>query len=150
MNFNNFPKSSPGASGSNDYNNFGFGGLNNSHSFNNQSQGLNLSDYSSLLSEFSSEVDLDTNAFLQDILSSAGVGPIQKSANSGRQLPGYDDWLNGGVGLGFNANQLSEVGLGPDSRSSSTKSMSSGSDSLPSPASQPNDGFTSQRVLVAN
>merc|ERR1719495_445036 len=98
MNFNNFPKSSPGASGSNDYN-FGFGGLNNSHSFNNQSQGLNLSDYSSLLSEFSSEVDLDTNAFLQDILSSAGVGPIQKSANSGRQVPGYDDWLNHGVGL---------------------------------------------------
>jgi len=151
MNFNNFPKSltSPGGNGSNDYN-FGFGGLNNSHSFNNQSAGINLSDYSSLLSEFSSEVDLDTNAFLQDILSSAGVGPIQKSANSGRQLPGYDDWLNSGVGLGFNANQLSDVGLGPDSRSSSTKSMSSGSDSLPSPANQANDGFNSQRVLVAN
>ena len=165
MNYNNFPKS-PGSSmpmSNNDYG-YGFGGssLNSSaggnSSYNNQQQ----SDYSSLLSEFSStDFDLDTNAFLQDILTSAGVGGGQnpKSLSSSRQnsgsgsVSGYDDWLGGsGASLGFTTE--SSMGLGPESRSSSTKSMSSGSDSLPSPpthSAQPStEGFINPRVLVAN
>lgn len=158
MNFNSCHKSltSPGSgsgSGSGDYG-FGFGGLNASSS----SSHYNQSDYSSLLSEFSNDFDLDTNAFLQDILTSAGVGdrpnPKSSSVSGSRQNSGYDDWLSGGTlsGLGFNANQLSDSILGPESRSSSTKSMSSGSgsDSLPSPPNQQNDGFSNPRVLVAN
>ena len=156
INFNNCQKSmtSPGsASGSSSDYGFGFGGLNTSSS----SSHYNQSDYSSLLSEFSNDFDLDTNAFLQDILTSAGVGdnPSSNSSSSmpaARQSNGYDDWLGGGMGLGFNANQLSDSILGPESRSSSTKSMSSGSgsDSLPSPPNQQNDGFSNPRVLVAN
>ena len=168
MNYNNFPKS-PGSMpmSNNDYG-YGFGagssGLNNmggNNSYNSQQQ----PDYSSLLSEFSStDFDLDTNAFLQDILTSAGVGGAQNpksgSMPSSRQNSGgsgYDDqdWLGSGVGLGlgFNANTMSDsLGLGPESRSSSTKSISSGSgsDSLPSPPTQGNEGFLNPRVLVAN
>jgi hypothetical protein len=172
MNFNNFPKSLTSPGGSSDYNNFGLGssGLNNSSSGGSfgGSGGLNLSDYSSLLDQWPDSVDQDTNAFLQDILSSAGVGgcstPAQaRPAGSGRGLLGggghYDDWVGGGGGLGgFNANHPAEQhsgGLGPESRSSSTKSMSSGSEhSLPSPpglqADGARDSFGIQRVLVAN
>ena len=156
MNFNNCHKSltSPGSvSGSGSDYGFGFVGLSSS-----ASSQYNQSDYSSLLSEFSNDFDLDTNAFLQDILTSAGVGdrpqPSSSSVSGSRQSAGYDDWLSGGTlsGLGFNANQLSDSILGPESRSSSTKSMSSGSgsDSLPSPPNQQNDGFSNPRVLVAN
>ena len=144
MNFNNCHKSltSPGSvSGSGSDYGFGFG-LTNSSQY--------QSDYSSLLSEFSNDFDLDTNAFLQDILTSAGVGdrPQPSSSSvSGRQSSGYDDWLSGGT-----LTQLSDDILGPESRSSSTKSMSSGSgsESLPSPPNQQNDGFSNPRVLVAN
>ena len=114
------------------------GGLSSSGSF--------AADYSSFLSEWS-DVDLDANAFLQDILSSAAA---PKSQNN-RQLNGYDDWLGPGVGLGLNANQFPDAQLGPDSRSSSTKSMSSGSESLPSSGQSSTEGFSQQqRVLVAN
>ena len=192
MNFNNFPKSlasqSCGTTGSNDYNNFGLnsGLTNGSNGFAN---GLNLSDYSSLLSDWPDSVnDQDTNAFLQDILSSAGVGgsvggaptTAKSSCTGGSRSSGllnnslntgssnsYDEWMNGGVGLGFNANHVSSSmnemtgsnGLGPESRSSSTKSMSSGSEhSLPSPPGLPQpdhgrngeNGFGIHRVLVAN
>merc|ERR550539_2320439 len=100
MNFNSCHKSltSPGSgSGSSDYG-FGFGGLNASSS----SSHYNQSDYSSLLSEFSNDFDVDTNAFLQDILTSAGVGdnhrpnPSSSSSSSvpaARQSNGYEDWL---------------------------------------------------------
>ena len=174
MNFNNFPKSlggQSGGTGSNDYNNFGLSsGLTNAS--NGFANGLNLSDYSSLLSDWPDSVDQDTNAFLQDILSSAGVGgsvggPTAKSTggrsglnNSLAGSSSYDEWMNGGVGLGFNANHASNEtgnGLGPESRSSSTKSMSSGSEhSLPSPpglqtdVGRNGDGFGIHRVLVAN
>ena len=176
MNFNNFPKSLASQSGgTNDYNNFGLnsGLTNGSNGFAN---GLNLSDYSSLLSDWPDSVDQDTNAFLQDILSSAGVGgsvgaPTAKSTTGGRSglnnslggASSYDEWMNGGVGLGFNANHVASNnetgsnGLGPESRSSSTKSMSSGSEhSLPSPPGLPQpdgrngDSFGIHRVLVAN
>ena len=177
MNFNNFPKSlvsQSSGTGSNDYNNFGLNsGLTNNTS-NGFANGLNLSDYSSLLSDWPDSVDQDTNAFLQDILSSAGVGgsvgaPTTKSTGGrsglNNSLAGgssYDEWMNGGVGLGFNANhasnETSNNGLGPESRSSSTKSMSSGSEhSLPSPpglqsadVGRNGDGFGIHRVLVAN
>jgi len=168
-NFNHFPKSQtspgggsqPSSAGSGPDYNFGFGpGLNNTTGgFNNTSAGINLSDYSSLLSDWPDSVDLDTNAFLQDILSSAGVGgsaPAPKSSNRSVLGSGYDEWVNDGVGLGFNANHLGDSGaLGPESRSSSTKSMSSGSEhSLPSPPglsdSRGNESFGSHRVLVAN
>ena len=172
-NFNNFPKSlaSPGGgSATSDYNNFGLGSSclsNASNGFSNSSSGLNLSDYSSLLSDWPDVNDLDTNAFLQDILSSAGVGgsgPAPKSTTRSQGLlqPSYDDWVGGSVGLsqGFNANHAGEaIGLGPESRSSSTKSMSSGSEhSLPSPPglggsegrSSSSENFGAHRVLVAN
>ena len=170
MNFNNFPKSlgsQSGGTGSNDYNNFGLNcGLTNAS--NGFANGLNLSDYSSLLSDWPDSVDQDTNAFLQDILSSAGVGgSVGATAKSTGGRGGlnntgtgsYDEWMNGGVGLGFNANHTGNEtgnGLGPESRSSSTKSMSSGSEhSLPSPPGlqadgRNGDGFGIHRVLVAN
>ena len=177
MNFNNFPKSltsqTGGTGGTNDYNNFG---LNSGLSNNGFANGLNLSDYSSLLTDWpdSTTSDQDTNAFLHDILSSAGVGGTmggggQQAKSMGGRMnnaslsvggSSYDEWMNGGVGLGFNANhalnETSSNGLGPESRSSSTKSMSSGSEhSLPSPPglqadARNGDGFGIQRVLVAN
>ena len=177
MNFNNFPKSlTSQTGGSNDYNNFGLNsGLSNNGS-NGFANGLNLSDYSSLLTDWpdSTTGDQDTNAFLHDILSSAGVGGTMgggggqaksiggRMNNASLSVGGnsYDEWMNGGVGLGFNANhalnETSSNGLGPESRSSSTKSMSSGSEhSLPSPPglqadARNGDGFGIQRVLVAN
>jgi len=177
MNFNNFPKSlTSQTGGSNDYNNFGLNsGLSNNGS-NGFANGLNLSDYSSLLTDWpdSTTGDQDTNAFLHDILSSAGVGgTIGGGGGQAKSIGGrmnnaslsvggnsYDEWMNGGVGLGFNANhalnETSSNGLGPESRSSSTKSMSSGSEhSLPSPPglqadARNGDGFGIQRVLVAN
>ena len=61
MNFNTFHKAGGNpSSGNNDFNNFGFGSLSSSTNFSNSQ-----SDYSSLLSEFSSDLDLDSNAFLQ-------------------------------------------------------------------------------------
>jgi hypothetical protein len=109
----------------------------------------NIADYSNLLSDWS-DMDLDANAFLQDILSSAGVGPTGGQKTGGRGLGGYDtDWIGGGTGISLNANQFPEGGLGPDSRSSSTKSMSSGSESMTPVTPQGSDGFN-QRVLVAN
>lgn len=151
FNFNNFPKSlnSPGSGiNSNDFS-FGHGGSCNQNQLSptpgssNQnllspSPALNLSDYSNLFSDWDNETE--TNAFLQDILCSAGA--VQK-----RQESGFDDWLSGTNAMGFNANK--EAGLGPESRSSSTKSMASVSDSLPTPPSSNSDGFN-QRVLVAN
>jgi len=168
-NYNNFPKS-PGSSshGLNSLNSLNDGfGFNNSFG-NNSSLGYgngssqSCNDYSSLLSEFSSDFDLDTNAFLQDILSNAGVGGQGGSTKTNnllgspvRQHSGYDDWgssLGVGNGLGYNANTINDTLLGPESRSSSTKSMSSGSESLPSPSqNQSNsEGFINPRVLVAN
>ena len=158
-NFNNFPKSPSG--GANDYNNFGLGSglnINSSGGFSSSNAGLSLSDYSSLLSDWPESCnDLDTNAFLQDILSSAGVSGSGPQATPKNQFSrGYDDWAS--AGLGFNANHGSEQGgLGPESRSSSTKSMSSGSEhSLPSPPGlqgegrEGREGFLQHRVLVAN
>ena len=158
-NFNNFPKSPSG--GANDYNNFGLGSglnINSSGGFSSSNAGLSLSDYSSLLSDWPESCnDLDTNAFLQDILSSAGVSGSGPAGTSKNQFSrGYDDWAS--AGLGFNANHGSEQGgLGPESRSSSTKSMSSGSEhSLPSPPGlqgegrEGREGFLQHRVLVAN
>ena len=154
MNYNNFPKSPGSNPSSNDFG-FGFGSSGMNNSLSSSSSNYNQSDYSSLLSEFSTDFDMDTNAFLQDILTSAGVGGGQppktgSMASSRQNSGGYDDWLTGGVGLGFNANSLNDSLLGPESRSSSTKSMSSGSESLPSPPSQSNEGFINPRVLVAN
>ena len=140
-NYNNFPKS-PGSSSLSNNDGFGFNNFGNNSSFG-SSYGNQPNDYSSLLSEFSSDFDLDTNAFLQDILSNAGVGQGQGPAKANNLLGspirqnsagGYDDWMsvgNVGNGLGYNANTLNDSLLGPDSRSSSTKSMSSGSESLP-------------------
>ena len=158
-NYNNFPKS-PGSSSLSNNDGFGFNNFGNNSSY--SSYGNQSNDYSSLLSEFSSDFDLDTNAFLQDILSNAGVGQGQGSVKTNNLLGspirqnnagGYDDWMGGGVGsgLGYNANTLNDSLLGPDSRSSSTKSMSSGSESLPSPSqNQSSEGFINPRVLVAN
>ena len=147
MNYTNFPKS---PSCNNDLV-YGFGNSNPSSTTNYQS------DYTSLLSEFSTDFDVDSNAFLQDILTTAGVGDRQSASKltsnmsaSRQNSEGYEDWLTGGVGLGFNVNSLGDSVLGPESRSSSTKSMSSGSDSLPSPQTQSNEGFLNPRVLVAN
>lgn len=151
FNFNNSPKSLTSPSGginSNDFN-FGMGGLYNQNQLSptpgsnnlnpSPTPGLNLSDYSNLFSDWDNETE--TNAFLQDILCSTGT--VQKP---GGQLSGFEDWISSSTPLGFNANQ--DQGLGPDSRSSSTKSMVSVTDSLPTPPSA-NEGF-SQRVLVAN
>lgn len=144
VNYNNYAKGNGGGNGD-----YGFGGYNNpSHGYNNHTNNINnIADYSNLLSDWS-DMDLDANAFLQDILSSAGVtGPSGGGVSGkGRGIGAFDtDWIGGGQGL--NANQFPEGGLGPESRSSSTKSMSSGSDSMA--AQQNSDGF-SQRVLVAN
>ena len=109
MNYNNFPKS-PGSNpmANNDYG-FGFGGnssnssggLNSSNNcYNNQS------DYSSLLSEFSNtDFDLDTNAFLQDILTSAGVGAVGAA-------PGASSGKSGALSSGSRQNSGSGVNGG--------------------------------------
>lgn len=161
FNFNNFPKSGGGLN-SNDLGFMMGGGSGNQNqlsptpsSAGNQNHlspspgpALNLSDYSNLFTDWDNETE--ANAFLQDILSSAGEVPRPT-----RQLStGFEDWLSSATAshpLGFNANQES-TGLGPESRSSSTKSMSSVSDS-PAAAATPaanSDGGFNQRVLVAN
>ena len=75
--------------------------------------GLNLSDYSSLFTDWDNE--LETNAFLQDILASTGVGAGgQKHLKTGSTgAPGQDrteleDWFSGtqtNNQIGFNSNQ---------------------------------------------
>ena len=147
-NYNNYGKGGGTSPVNNDYG-FGYSGPSPgamTNSYNNQSNNMNnITDY---FSDWS-DTDLDANAFLHDILSSAGVGPTSGQKNMGRGLNNFgSDWLGSGQGHGLNANQFPEEGLGPDSRSSSTKSMSSGSESLPV-GSQTSDGFN-QRVLVAN
>ena len=157
INYNNFPKS-PGSGSSLSNNDFGFNNFGSS--INNSSLGYtnhSSNDYSSLLSDFSSDFDLDTNTFLQDILSTAGVGGSGQGRQTVSTSPGggisggglCDDWGSvGNSGLGFNS--FNDSLLGPESRSSSTKSMSSGSESLPSPPNQSSEGFINPRVLVAN
>ena len=157
INYNNFPKS-PGSGSSLSNNDFGFNNFGSS--INNSSLGYtnhSSNDYSSLLSDFSSDFDLDTNTFLQDILSTAGVGGGGQGRQTVSTSPGggisggglCDDWGRvGNSGLGYNS--FNDSLLGPESRSSSTKSMSSGSESLPSPPNQSSEGFINPRVLVAN
>ena len=151
LNFNNFPKSatSPGINNSND-----FCWSNGGMSSGNQNQlspspGLNLTDYTTLFTDWENETE--TNAFLHDILASTSGGGSGSSGIVGQKTASrFDDWMprssSSGPTTGSSFNSSTESGLTPDSRSSSTKSMAS-----ETAATDNNEGFNQQqRVLVAN
>jgi len=109
VNFNNFPKSmnSPG-SGSNssthgDYN-YGLGSTSGQNGFSapNSGCGLNMSDYSSLLSDWPDK-DSEANAFLQDIFSDRSTSKCNSVSNGRAPLQstydtGCDSWSSSLLG----------------------------------------------------